>query len=166
MVPILLVTYFTPFGGRKFNVSNPVATQLPNRINEYRVVKKEIPTNMFLVEKYASKVVNNVRPDAILCLGEFVNTQVEQRAHSKTVPEWRYGDVNGLLDGMLLYTNSVHSTDPGDYACNLIYRTMLDLKTHRTYGNIKKVAFIHLDYKKSPDELLKGVREGISKWLT
>ncbi|WP_051351138.1 hypothetical protein [Sulfobacillus thermosulfidooxidans] len=64
---MILVTYFDPFGGDTVNVSQEVATRLPQR--DY-IVSAELKTSKRDVEQQIPELIAKVRPDAILGLGQ------------------------------------------------------------------------------------------------
>lgn len=66
----VLVTCFEPFGGESINPSQMAVTQLPNEIDDIKVVKQVIPTvyNKSIDTLY--RVLKKEIPDAVICIGQ------------------------------------------------------------------------------------------------
>ena len=65
----ILVTGFTPFGGEQINPSWEAARRLPNRIGGAELIKHEIPTEFDASGAALHKLLTELRPDAVLCVG-------------------------------------------------------------------------------------------------
>ena len=67
----ILVTGFTPFGGEQINPSWEAARRLPNRIGGAELIKHEIPTEFDASGAALHKLLTELRPDAVLCVGKY-----------------------------------------------------------------------------------------------
>ena len=66
----MLVTGFTPFGGEQINPSWEAARRLPDRIGGAELIKHEIPTEFDASGAALHKLLTELRPDAVLCVGQ------------------------------------------------------------------------------------------------
>lgn len=66
----LLITGFEPFDGEQINPSWEAVDLLPIEINGYEVVKLRIPVVFGEAAVKIIKVVDEIRPDVILCIGQ------------------------------------------------------------------------------------------------
>ena len=66
----LLVTGFDPFGGEAVNPSREAVFSLPEVIGEYEVTRLEVPTVFGLAAETVLAMAEELRPDAILCVGQ------------------------------------------------------------------------------------------------
>ena len=67
----ILVTGFTPFGGEQINPSWEAARRLPNRVGGAELIKHEIPTEFDASGAALHKLLTELRPDAVLCVGQY-----------------------------------------------------------------------------------------------
>ena len=66
----ILVTGFDPFGGQSVNPAREAVLRLPDTVGGYEIVKLEIPTVFGLAAETVLKVAEELRPHAILCVGQ------------------------------------------------------------------------------------------------
>ncbi|MCG8540778.1 MAG: pyroglutamyl-peptidase I [Clostridia bacterium] len=66
----ILVTGFTPFGGEKINPSYEAVKQLDRQVLDARIVKAEIPTVFGKSIKNLEQLIEDERPDVVLCVGQ------------------------------------------------------------------------------------------------
>ena len=66
----LLITGFDPFGGADRNPSREAVMALPDVIGDYTLIKLEIPTVFGLAAETVLRAATDLRPDAILCVGQ------------------------------------------------------------------------------------------------
>ncbi|MBQ6699888.1 MAG: pyroglutamyl-peptidase I [Oscillospiraceae bacterium] len=66
----LLITGFEPFGGEKINPSWEAVKLLPDVINDYILIKKEIPVVFGKAAKSVMEIAEETVPDAIICVGQ------------------------------------------------------------------------------------------------
>ena len=66
----LLITGFDPFGGADRNPSREAVMALPDVIGDYTLIKLEIPTVFGLAAETVLRAAADLRPDAILCVGQ------------------------------------------------------------------------------------------------
>ena len=67
----ILVTGFTPFGGERINPSWEAVKRLPDRIGEAELIKREIPTEFNASGTVLHELLEQLRPDAVLCVGQY-----------------------------------------------------------------------------------------------
>ena len=70
MMKNILVTGFDPFGGEAINPSWEAVKQLPNIINDYELVKLELPVVFGLAFEKALALANEINASVILCVGQ------------------------------------------------------------------------------------------------
>ncbi len=66
----LLITGFDPFGGEEINPSWESVRRLNDEIGEYALTKLQIPTVFHKASQAVIKKAEEIRPDAILCIGQ------------------------------------------------------------------------------------------------
>ena len=66
----LLVTGFDPFGGQPVNPAREAVLRLPDTVGGYEITKLEIPTVFGLAAETVLKAAEELRPHAILCVGQ------------------------------------------------------------------------------------------------
>ena len=65
----ILITAFDPFGGSETNASLELLRALPERLGSTELVKLVLPTAFRRAAALAVRTAEEVRPDAIVCLG-------------------------------------------------------------------------------------------------
>ncbi|MBP3667305.1 MAG: pyroglutamyl-peptidase I [Clostridia bacterium] len=66
----ILVTGFDPFGGQPVNPAREAVLRLPKTVGGYEITKLEIPTVFGLAAETALQAAEELRPHAILCVGQ------------------------------------------------------------------------------------------------
>jgi len=66
----VLVTGFDPFGGEEINPAYEAIKRLPDEIAGTRVFKKEIPTVFHKSIEILDQLMEEIRPDIIICVGQ------------------------------------------------------------------------------------------------
>lgn len=66
----ILVTGFDPFGGQPVNPAREAVMRLPDTVGGYEITKLEIPTVFGLAAETVLKAADELRPHAILCVGQ------------------------------------------------------------------------------------------------
>ena len=66
----LLITGFDPFGGQTVNPSWLAVERLPDRIGDFAIYKKMIPTVFGTAAEAVLEEAEKVQPDVILCVGQ------------------------------------------------------------------------------------------------
>ena len=66
----ILVTGFDPFGGQPVNPAREAVLRLPDTVGGYEIIKLEIPTVFGMAAETVLKVAEELRPHAILCVGQ------------------------------------------------------------------------------------------------
>ena len=66
----LLITGFEPFGGERINPAWEAVAALPNQIGPWFLTKLNVSTVFGLAAKQAIQAADQMKPDAILCIGQ------------------------------------------------------------------------------------------------
>ena len=66
----ILVTGFDPFGGDKVNPATEAVKRVSDNVNGVEVVKIEVPTVFHKSIDVVAKTIEEVKPDAVLCIGQ------------------------------------------------------------------------------------------------
>ena len=66
----ILVTAFDPFGGEKSNPAELAVRNLPDALGDIQISKLVVPTVFYKSIEIVSREIENVRPDAVLCIGQ------------------------------------------------------------------------------------------------
>jgi pyroglutamyl-peptidase len=66
----LLITGFEPFGGETINPSWDAVSRLPNKINEYELIKLRLPVVFGEAAEFVIREADKLNPDVILCVGQ------------------------------------------------------------------------------------------------
>lgn len=66
----ILVTGFDPFGGECVNPAREAVMRLPDAIGDCEITKLEVPTVFGLAAQTVLAVAKELRPDAIICVGQ------------------------------------------------------------------------------------------------
>lgn len=66
----LLITGFEPFGGEKINPSWEAVSRLPERINEYEIIKLLVPVVFGKAAETVIKAAEGICPDVIISVGQ------------------------------------------------------------------------------------------------
>lgn len=66
----LLITGFAPFGGEEINPSWEAVARLPEKINEYSLIKLRLPVTFGKAAELVIKAAEEIAADVILCIGQ------------------------------------------------------------------------------------------------
>lgn len=66
----VLITGFDPFNGESVNPAFEAIKLLPNIILDVDIIKLEIPTVFKKSMKYIEKIMENIKPDIIILVGQ------------------------------------------------------------------------------------------------
>lgn len=66
----LLITGFAPFGGEEINPSWEAVARLPEKINEYSLIKLRLPVTFGKAADMVIKAAEEIAADVILCVGQ------------------------------------------------------------------------------------------------
>ena len=66
----LLITGFAPFGGEEINPSWEAVARLPEKINEYSLIKLRLPVTFGEAAELVIKAAEEIAADVILCVGQ------------------------------------------------------------------------------------------------
>ena len=66
----LLLTAFDPFGGASVNPALESVKLVPDRVGDVEIVKLEVPTVFRKSVEVVAAAIEEVRPDAVLCIGQ------------------------------------------------------------------------------------------------
>ena len=164
----LLITGFDPFGGASVNPSWMAVEQLPDRVGEYILRKRQIPTVFGKAAAAALEAAADFQPDVILCVGqaggraaitpERIGVNIRDARISDNEgnqPRGEYVDVSGPaayfstlpVDAMAQAIRdagieAVVSNSAGAFVCNDALYSLL----HRYDGTGVRVGFIHVPY--------------------
>ena len=173
----LLITGFDPFGGESRNPSREAVMALPAVIGDYTLTKLEIPTVFGLAAETVLRAAADLRPDAILCVGqaggraaitpEVVainlreasipdnhgnqprNTPVVENAPAAYFSTLPVRDMVEAVKAAGIPCALSYSA--GAFVCNDLLYTLL----HRYDGTDVRVGFVHIPYL--PEQAKEGV---------
>ncbi len=66
----VLITGFDPFGGESINPAFEAVKALPDTIEGYEIIKKEIPTVFEKSYKVLFEAIDQVKPEIVICVGQ------------------------------------------------------------------------------------------------
>ena len=164
----LLITGFDPFGGETLNPSWEAVRRLPDTVGGFKLTKLEIPTEFQRASKTLLAAAENLRPDAILCVGQAGGrVGVTPEAVGINLREARIADNAGfrpcntpvIPGGPVAYFATLPvremvaaiqtaglpaslSLSAGAFVCNDVLYTVL----HRYAGTDVKAGFIHVPF--------------------
>lgn len=173
----LLVTGFDPFGGETVNPAREAVLRLPDAVGGYEITKLEIPTVFGLAAETVLKAAEELRPHAILCVGQAggrsavtpeavainlreasipdnagnvpVNTPVIENAPAAYFATLPVRDmVQAVKEKGIPCTLSYSA---GAFVCNDLLYTLL----HRYRDTDVQVGFVHIPYL--PEQAREGV---------
>lgn len=173
----LLVTGFDPFGGQPVTPAREAVLRLPDTVGGYEITKLEIPTVFGLAAETVMKVTEELRPHAILCVGQaggraaVTPEVVAINLREATIPD-NAGNIPVNTPVIENAPAAYFSTLPvrdmvravkergipcalsytaGTFVCNDLLYTLL----HRYRDTDVKVGFVHIPYL--PEQAGKGV---------
>ena len=164
----LLITGFDPFGGQTMNPSWLAVSQLPDRVGEFAVHKRMIPTVFGKAAEAVLEAAAQVQPDVILCVGQAGGREaVTPERIGVNIRDARIADNAGnqpkgefvASDGPAAYFATVPvekmaqairdagipatvSNSAGAFVCNDVLYSLL----HHYAGTGIQVGFIHVPY--------------------
>ena len=173
----LLVTGFDPFGGQPVNPAREAVLRLPDTVGGYEIIKLEIPTVFGMAAETVLKVAEELRPHAILCVGQAggrsavtpevvainlreasipdnagnspVNTPVTENAPAAYFSTLPVRDMVRAVKERGI--PCALSYTAGTFVCNDLLYTLL----HRYRDTDVKVGFVHIPYL--PEQAGEGV---------
>lgn len=175
----ILITGFEPFGGEKINPSSEAIKLLPASINNYKIIKKTIPTVFDLSAKILQQEITKHKPNIVICVGQaggISSINVERIAIN--IDDARIPDNNGnspidkkiKLDGDNAYFSTLPikaiitklkdnnipasiSNSAGTFVCNHIMYNALYFANKAT--NNFKAGFIHIPFL--PEQVINKI---------
>ncbi len=164
----LLITGFDPFGGESVNPSWEAVRLLPGTINGWELHKREIPTVFGKAAEVVLAAAEELRPDAILCIGQAGGrSAVTPEVVAINLREARIADNAGaqpqnvpvIPAGPAAYfatvpvremVSAIHesgisaalSYSAGAFVCNDLLYALL----HRYHGTAVGVGFLHVPF--------------------
>lgn len=164
----LLITGFDPFDGANINPSWEAVKLLPEQIGNWRLTKLEIPTVYGLAAQTLLDAAMDLRPDAILCIGQAGGrSAVTPEVYGANLRHARIADNKGqrplcrpIVQGapatysatvpVANMVSAVRATGlpcelsytAGRFVCNDLLYTLL----HHYHSTTVKVGFIHIPY--------------------
>jgi pyroglutamyl-peptidase len=181
-----LITGFDPFGGQTVNPSWLAVEKLPDRVGEFAVHKRMIPTVFGKAAEAVLEAAAQVQPDVILCVGQAGGREaVTPERIGVNIRDARIADNAGnqpkgefvASDGPAAYFATVPvekmaqairdagipatvSNSAGAFVCNDVLYSLL----HHYAGTEIRVGFIHVPYvpeQGSPNLPLKTIIEAL-----
>lgn len=173
----LLITGFDPFGGERVNPSWEAVRLLPERIGDYQLIKRQLPTVYSCAGETVLVAAEELAPDAILCIGQAGGrSAVTPEVVAINLQEARIADNAGnrpqnrpvIPGGPAAYFSTVPvremvraigeagipaalSYSAGTFVCNDVLYTLL----HHYDGTQVRAGFIHVPY--IPEQASEGV---------
>ena len=173
----LLITGFDPFGGADRNPSREAVMALPDVIGDYTLFKLEIPTVFGLAAETVLRAAADLRPDAILCVGQaggranITPEVVAINLRDASIPDNRGNqprDIPVVENAPAAYFSTLPvrhmveavkaagvpcalSYSAGVFVCNDLLYTLL----HHYDGTDTRVGFVHIPYL--PEQAGEGV---------
>lgn len=173
----LLITGFDPFGGERVNPSWEAVRMLPEKIGDYQLVKKQLPTVYGCAGETVLAAAEEVLPDTILCIGQAGGrSAVTPEVVAINLREARIADNAGnqpqnlpvVSGGPAAYFSTVPvremvsaigeegipaalSYSAGTFVCNDVLYTLL----HHYDETEVRVGFVHVPY--IPEQAKEGV---------
>ena len=164
----LLITGFDPFGGQTVNPSWLEVERLPDRIGDFAIYKKMIPTVFGTAAEAVLEEAEKVQPDVILCVGQAGGRDaVTPERIAVNIRDARIADNAGnqpkgefvAKDGPAAYFATVPvekmaegirqagipatvSNSAGAFVCNDVLYTLL----YHYAGTAVKAGFVHVPY--------------------
>ena len=173
----LLITGFDPFGGADRNPSREAVMALPDVIGDSTIIKLEIPTVFGLAAETVLRAATDLRPDAILCVGQaggraaITPEVVAINLREASIPDNRGNQPRNTPvaeNAPVAYFSTLPvramaeavkaagvpcalSYSAGVFVCNDLLYTLL----HHYDGTDVRVGFIHIPYL--PEQAKEGV---------
>ena len=164
----LLITGFDPFGGQTVNPSWLAVERLPDRIGDFAIYKRMIPTVFGAAAEAVLEEAEKVQPDVILCVGQAGGREaVTPERIAVNIRDARIADNASkqpkgefvAKDGPAAYFATVPvekmaegirqagipatvSNSAGAFVCNDVLYTLL----HHYAGTAVKAGFVHVPY--------------------
>lgn len=119
----LLVTGFEAFGGDATNASWEAVSQLPERIGDFLLIKKQIPVEYNRVGEVLQQFVAEIQPDAVICVGQAATRSAI--TPEKIAINWKSANIAD--NAGILYSGEVIREDAQDgYFSTLPVEKMVD----------------------------------------
>lgn len=119
----LLITGFEPFGGERVNPAWEAVSRLPERIGDYEVYPRLIPTVFGAAFDAVQEHVRETDPDCILCIGQ-------AGGRAQITPEWMGINLRSarIADnaGKMPLDESIIENAPAAYFATVPVRRMAD----------------------------------------
>ena len=164
----LLITGFAPFGGEEINPSWKAVARLPEKINEYSLIKLRLPVTFGKAAELVIKAAEEIAADVILCIGQaggrnaITPELVGIKLRHATIPDdkdYQPKDEPIMVGGATAYFSTLPvrsmveamraadipaqvSYSAGAYVCNDVLYTVL---AHFQDSELK-AGFIHVPY--------------------
>lgn len=164
----LLITGFDPFGGGEINPSWEAVKLLPDRVGDYLLCKRQIPTVFGLAGERVQAEAELLLPEVILCVGQAggrsavtvervaINVRTASIADNEGNRPVEESIISDGADGIFSTLPVVKmveaiknagcpaaiSNTAGSFVCNELLYTLL----HRYKGTQTRVGFIHVPY--------------------
>ena len=164
----LLITGFDPFGGEQINPAWEAVKELPDRIGDFVLHKRQIPTVFGKGAEEVLAAAEEIRPDVILCIGQaggraavtperigvnIRDAKISDNAGNQPVGQFVAGDGPAAYFStvpVMAMANAIQaaglpgqvSNSAGAFVCNDTLYGVL----HHYAGTNVKVGFIHVPW--------------------
>lgn len=164
----LLITGFDPFGGEQINPAWEAVKELPDRIGDFVLHKRQIPTVFGKGAEEVLAAAEEIRPDVILCIGQAGGrAAVTPERIAVNIRDAKISDNEGnqpegefVLEGapaayfatvpVMAMAEAIRaaglpgvvSNSAGAFVCN----DTLYILLHRFAGTETRVGFVHVPY--------------------
>ena len=164
----LLITGFDPFGGEQINPAWEAVKELPDRIGDFVLHKRQIPTVFGKGAEEVLAAAEEIRPDMILCIGQaggraaVTPERIAVNIRDAKIPDNEGNQPEGefVLEGapaayfatvpVMAMAEAIRaaglpgvvSNSAGAFVCN----DTLYILLHRFAGTETRVGFVHVPY--------------------
>ena len=119
----VLVTGFEPFGGETVNPAYLAVCLLPDEIEGAQIIKKEIPTAFYESRQKLKTVIQELKPDMVLCIGQAGGrADITMEKVAINLIEAGIADNNGIQP----MDEAIDSKGPVAYFSNLPLKAMVE----------------------------------------
>ena len=119
----LLITGFEPFGGDTFNASWEAVARLPQVLAGMELCKRKIPVEYDRVGEVLRRLIDEVQPDAVICVGQAANRSAV--TPEKVAINWKSASIADNA-GQLYSGERIYEDGPDGYFSTLPVEKMVD----------------------------------------
>ena len=118
----LLITGFEPFGGDASNASWEAVSRLPDSLADMELCKRQIPVEYDSVGAVLQQLIEEVRPDAVICVGQAANRSAV--TPEKVAINWKSASIADNA-GILYRGEVIRADGPDGYFSTLPVEKMV-----------------------------------------